>query len=62
VAKSQAGLKIIFNIYGSKASLKHLMMSAQKTRLVIDVIARCSRSTLDQLQFINKKAALPVAT
>jgi len=46
-----------------KASLKHLRMSAQKTRLVIDVIRKMpAEAALDQLKFINKKAALPVAT
>ncbi len=45
-----------------KASLKHLRMSAQKTRLVINVIRKMPVSTaLDQLKFINKLAAKPVA-
>lgn len=46
-----------------KASLKHLRMSAQKTRLVIDVIRKMPVNTaLDQLKFINKKATEPIAS
>lgn len=45
-----------------RASLKHLRMSAQKTRLVVDVIRKMPvLSALDQLQFVNKLAATPVA-
>lgn len=45
-----------------KASLKHLKMSAQKVRLVIDVVRKLPVETaLQQLKFINKQAALPVA-
>ncbi len=45
-----------------KASLKHLRMSAQKVRLVADVVRRLSvPAALDQLRFINKQAAEPVA-
>lgn len=44
-----------------RASLKHLRMSAQKTRLVVDVIRKMPvLSALDQLQFVNKLAATPV--
>lgn len=45
-----------------KASLKHLRMSPQKARLVIDVVRRMPVETaLDQLKFMNKLAAGPVA-
>jgi large subunit ribosomal protein L22 len=45
-----------------KASLKHLRMSAQKVRLVIDVIRKMPvLAALDQLQFVNKAATNPVA-
>ena len=45
-----------------KASLKHLRMSAQKTRLVVDVVRGLTvEAALDQLRFINKRAAEPVA-
>jgi len=45
-----------------KASLKHLKMSSQKIRLVIDVVRRMPVDTaLDQLRFINKLATEPVA-
>ncbi|MFA5184361.1 MAG: 50S ribosomal protein L22 [Patescibacteria group bacterium] len=45
-----------------KASLKHLRMSPRKIRLVIDVIRKMPVATaLDQLRFINKLAAEPVA-
>jgi|SRR5680860_156142 len=45
-----------------KASLKHARMSAQKVRLVIDVIRKMPVITaLDQLKFVNKKACLPVS-
>jgi len=44
-----------------KASLKHLRMSAQKVRLVIDVVRGLSTvEALNQLKFINKKATEPV--
>jgi len=44
-----------------KASLKHLRMSAQKVRLVIDVVRKLPVETaLNQLKFMNKKAALPI--
>lgn len=44
-----------------KASLKHLRMSAQKIRLVIDVVRGLPvTEALDQLRFINKLAARPV--
>ena len=44
-----------------KASLKHLRMSAQKVRLVIDIVRKMPVvSALDQLKFVNKKACLPV--
>jgi len=45
-----------------KASLKHLRMSPRKIRLVIDVIRKMPvEEALDQLRFINKLAAEPVA-
>ena len=45
-----------------KASLKHLRMSAQKVRLVIDVVRKMPVvAALDQLKFVNKKACLPVS-
>ncbi len=45
-----------------KASLKHLRMSPRKVRLVIDVIRKMPvEAALDQLRFINKLAATPVA-
>jgi large subunit ribosomal protein L22 len=44
-----------------KASVKHLRMSAQKVRLVLDVVRTLPAQTaLDQLKFINKAATLPV--
>jgi len=44
-----------------KASLKHLRMSAQKVRLVIDVVRKLPvDQALNQLKFINKKAAEPI--
>jgi large subunit ribosomal protein L22 len=44
-----------------KASLKYLRMSPRKIRLVIDVIRKMPVETaLDQLRFINKKAAEPI--
>lgn len=46
-----------------KASLKHLRMSPRKARLVIDVVRKMPVNiALDQLKFINKKAADPIAT
>jgi large subunit ribosomal protein L22 len=46
-----------------KASLKHLRMSPRKARMVIDVIRKMPVDiALDQLKFINKKAAEPIAT
>lgn len=45
-----------------KASLKHLRMSPRKIRLVIDVVRKMPvAQALDQLKFINKLAAEPVA-
>lgn len=45
-----------------KASLKNLRMSAQKTRLVADVIRKMPvLEAIDQLKFVNKLAAKPVA-
>ncbi|MFA5886476.1 MAG: 50S ribosomal protein L22 [Patescibacteria group bacterium] len=45
-----------------KASLKHLRMSPRKARLVIDVVRQMSvDKALDQLKFINKLAAVPIA-
>jgi large subunit ribosomal protein L22 len=45
-----------------KASLKHLRMSPRKIRLVIDVIRKMPvEAALDQLRFINKLAAEPIA-
>lgn len=44
-----------------KASVKHLRMSAQKVRLVLDVVRGMEVQTaLDQLKFINKLATAPV--
>jgi large subunit ribosomal protein L22 len=45
-----------------KANLKHLRMSPRKIRLVIDVVRKMPVETaLDQLRFMNKLAAEPVA-
>jgi len=45
-----------------KANLKHLRMSPRKARLVIDVIRKMPvQAALDQLKFINKLAAQPIA-
>ncbi len=45
-----------------KASLKNLRMSPRKIRLVIDVVRKLPvTDALDQLKFINKLAADPVA-
>jgi large subunit ribosomal protein L22 len=45
-----------------RASLKHLRMSAQKTRLVVDVIRKMPvLQALDQLRFIGKLAAGPIS-
>ena len=45
-----------------KASLKHLRMSPRKIRLVIDVVRKMPvEAALDQLRFMNKLAAEPVA-
>jgi len=45
-----------------KANLKHLRMSPRKARLVIDVIRKMPvEIALDQLKFMNKLAAEPVA-
>ncbi|MDP2944659.1 MAG: 50S ribosomal protein L22 [bacterium] len=45
-----------------KSSLNHLRMSPRKIRLVIDVIRQMPVATaLDQLRFINKLAAEPIA-
>lgn len=45
-----------------KASLKHLRMSAQKVRLILDIVRKMPVvAALDQLRFINKRASLPVA-
>ncbi len=45
-----------------QAKLKHLRMSPRKVRLVVDIVRGLSiPAALDQLKFINKKAALPVA-
>lgn len=45
-----------------KASLNHLRMSPRKIRLVIDVVRKMPVETaLDQLKFVNKLAAEPVA-
>jgi large subunit ribosomal protein L22 len=46
-----------------KASLKHLRMSSQKVRLVLDVIRKMPvEAALEQLKFINKISARPIAT
>ena len=45
-----------------KAKLKHLRMSPRKVRLVVTMIRGLSVvEALDQLKFINKKAAKPIA-
>ncbi len=45
-----------------KASLKHLRMSPRKIRLAIDVVRKMPvEAALDQLRFMNKLAAEPVA-
>lgn len=45
-----------------KASLKNLRMSPRKIRLVIDVIRKMPvEAALDQLRFVNKLAAEPIA-
>lgn len=45
-----------------KASLNHLRMSAQKVRLILDIVRKMPVvAALDQLRFINKQASLPVA-
>jgi large subunit ribosomal protein L22 len=45
-----------------KASLKHLRMSPQKARLVIDLVRKLPvEAALDQLKFINKLAAEPIS-
>lgn len=44
-----------------KAKVKNLRMSARKVRLVVDLIRKMPvQQALDQLRFINKKAAEPV--
>ena len=46
-----------------KANLKNLRMSAQKTRLVADVVRKLNvLDALDQLKFADKLAAKPLAT
>lgn len=46
-----------------KASLKNLRMSAQKTRLVADLVRRLNvLDALDQLKFADKLPAKPLAT
>jgi large subunit ribosomal protein L22 len=46
-----------------QASVKHLRMSPRKARLVIDVIRKMPvLDALDQLKFVNKLAAEPIAT
>lgn len=45
-----------------KANLNNLRMSAQKTRLVADVVRKMpATDALDQLKFVNKAAAKPLA-
>jgi len=45
-----------------KAKLSHLRMSPRKVRLVVDIVRTMPvDKALDQLQFINKKAAAPIA-
>jgi large subunit ribosomal protein L22 len=45
-----------------KASLNNLRMSARKVRLAADIIRKLpTAAALDQLKFMNKKAAQPVA-
>ncbi|PIR13490.1 50S ribosomal protein L22 [Candidatus Falkowbacteria bacterium CG11_big_fil_rev_8_21_14_0_20_39_10] len=44
-----------------KANLKHLRMSPRKVRLVVDVVRGLGvEKALDQLKFMNKKAAKPL--
>lgn len=45
-----------------KAKAKNIRMSAKKVRLVLDVVRNMPvDKALDQLKFVNKKAALPVS-
>lgn len=45
-----------------KAKLKNLRMSAQKVRLVVNLVRKMPiDKALDQLKFVKKQAALPVA-
>ncbi len=45
-----------------KASLKHLRMSPQKVRLVVDLVRKLTvEDALNQLRFVNKLAAGPLS-
>ena len=45
-----------------KAEQKYIKMSPQKLRLVVEAVKHFSpREALDHLQFLNKRAALPLA-
>jgi len=45
-----------------RADLNHLPLSAQKVRLVIDLIrGKSANEVLEMLRFVNKRAALPVS-
>jgi len=44
------------------AKISHLSLSAQKVRLVIDMVrGKSANEALDILRFVNKRAALPVS-
>jgi len=44
------------------AKISHLSLSAQKVRLVIDMVrGKSATEALDILRFVNKRAALPVS-
>ncbi len=45
-----------------QAKISHLSLSAQKVRLVIDMVrGKSANEALDILRFVNKRAALPVS-
>ncbi len=44
------------------AKISHLSLSAQKVRIVIDMVrGKSANEALDILRFVNKRAALPVS-
>ncbi|RJR32033.1 50S ribosomal protein L22 [Candidatus Parcubacteria bacterium] len=58
INKSQKAEKKNFQV---KASLRFLRMSPKKVRLVVNMVKNMKvQDALDQLQFLNKAAALPV--